>query len=82
MQVHVALIRVCAHIFQEILWDLGGFSGARLPFNDQDLVLLDGGQQVLSVREDGEAASDLLHGLFLLLRLRQRRFLLILKSTR
>lgn len=32
----------CTHIFQEVLWDLGGLSGARLPFNDEDLVLVDG----------------------------------------
>lgn len=71
----------CTHILQEVLGDLGGLPGARLSLDDQDLVLVDGGQQVFSVGEDGEAASDLLHGLFLQLRLRQRRSLLLLKEA-
>lgn len=44
-------------------------------------MLLDGSQQVLSVGEDGKAASHLLHGLFVQLRLGQSRGLLILNTT-
>lgn len=68
-------------MFQEVLRDLGGLARARLPLNDQDLVLLDGSQQVLSVGEDGQAASDLLHRLFLHLRLGQSYGLLFLNTT-
>lgn len=72
---------VYVHLFKEILGDLGGLSGARFPLNDKDLVLLDGSQQVLSVGEDGKAASHLLHGLFLQLCLRKSRGILILITT-
>lgn len=75
------MIRFCTHIFQEVLWDLGGLFRACLTLNDQDLVLVDGSQQVLSVGKDGQASSDLLHGLFVQLSLGQSRDLLILNTT-
>lgn len=56
---------ICSYFFAEVLGDLGSLSRACLPLNDQHLVLLNGGQQVPPVWEDGEAASDLLHGLLL-----------------
>lgn len=75
-------VRFYIHLFKEILWDLGGLSRARFPLNDKDLVLVDGREQVLSVGEDGKAASHLLHGLFLQLRLgKSRSFLLLREKT-
>lgn len=68
------------HVLQQVLWDLGGLPGARLPLYDQDLVLSDGGQQVLPVGEDGQAAAPLLHGALLQLGLRQRRLRLVLDT--
>lgn len=71
----------CTYFFTEVLRDLGSLSGARLTLNDQDLVLLNGSQQVLPVGEDGQAASDLLHGLLLQLGLGKSRGLLVLSTT-
>lgn len=58
-------VQICSYFFIEVLRDLGSLSRACLPLNDQHLVLLNGRQQVPPVWEDGEAASDLLHGLLL-----------------
>lgn len=44
-------------------------------------MLVDGCQQVLSVGEDGKAAANLLHGLFLQLGLGQSRDVLVLTTT-
>lgn len=69
---------MCTHRLHEELGDLGGLAGARLSLDDQDLVLLDGQEQVLSVGEHGQAASHFLDGLLLDLRLGQGCLLLLL----
>lgn len=80
--IYEATFKFFTHVFQEVLRDLGGFPRARLSFDDEDLVLVDGGQQVVSVGKDGKAASDFLHWLFFQLSLRQSRSILILNGTR
>lgn len=80
--IYEATFKFYTHVFQEVLRDLGGFPRARLSFDDEDLVLVDGGQQVVSVGKDGKAASDFLHWLFFQLSLRQSRSILILNVTR
>lgn len=75
-----ASVGFCTYFFIEVLRDLGSLSGARLTLNDQDLVLLNGSQQVLPVGEDGQAASDLLHGLLLQLSLGKSRGLMVLNK--
>lgn len=70
----------CSYFFIEVLGDLGRFSGACLPLNDQHLVFLNGRQQVPPVGEYWEAASDLLHGLLLQLCLGKSRGFSVLKA--
>lgn len=56
---------VMTHLLEEVLWDLGGLPGARLALNDEDLVIGDGGQELLPEGEHRKAAADSLDGLLL-----------------
>lgn len=57
---------VVTDLLKEVLWDLCGLPGASLPFNDEDLVIGNGGQEFLSEGEHWQAAADGLDGLLLL----------------
>lgn len=54
------------YLFKEVLWDLGGLPRACLAFNDEDLMICNGSQELLSKWEHREAAADGLDGLLLL----------------
>lgn len=73
---------VNTYVLHEVLWNLGRLARARLTLNNQDLVLSDGGQEILSVGEYGQAASHFLDGLLLFFSLRELRFLILSASAR
>lgn len=53
-------------LLKQVLWDLCGLPRASLAFDDEDLVTGNGGQELLSEGEHGQAAADGLDGFFLL----------------
>lgn len=54
------------YLLKEVLWDLGGLPRACLAFNDEDLVISNGSQELLTKGEHREAAADSLDRLLLL----------------
>lgn len=54
------------YLLKQILRDLGGLPGACLAFDDEDLMISNSSQELLSEWEHGEAAADSLDGLLLL----------------
>lgn len=57
---------VMTDLLKEVLWDLCGLPGASLAFDDEDLMVGNGGQELLSEGEHWQAAAHCLDGLFLL----------------
>lgn len=68
------------HILHEVLRNLGCFTRAGFPFNDQDLMIPDSSQEIFSVGKYRQTSSNLLNGLLLFLSMRKLRFG-ILKSN-
>lgn len=54
------------YLLKEILRDLGGLPRACLAFNDEDLMISDSSQELLTKWKHREAAADSLDGLLLL----------------
>jgi hypothetical protein len=53
-------------LLKEVLWDLCGLPRASLAFDDEDLMVGNGGQKLLSEGEHGQAAAHSLDRFLLL----------------
>lgn len=76
LDLHNPSLSVRSYLFKQVLWDLSGLARAGLSFYDKRLMFGNGGQQVCTVRKDGQAAAHLLDGKLLALRFGQLWILL------
>lgn len=68
---------VNAYVLHEVLRNLGCLARAGLTLDNQDLVVSDGSEEVLSVRKYGQAASYFLDGQLLFFSLRELGFIIL-----
>lgn len=68
---------VKTYIFHEVLRNLSRLARTGLTLDNQDLVVSNGSEEILSVGKYGKATSHFLDGLLLFFSLRELRFIIL-----